>query len=314
MDSIVLANAFRDWMVYRNTNMHYKLKVSRVINLWPDERKSLLKPYVKHLSAQSTTKAWLDITDIYRSLVPLQTEAITTADGTYTNWVLLKSSALCNVYTATLITDTEETVIVKMYLNVERCMYAIDEDLIGKALYESGFNVPKRYNSFHTYHHLCIPMHKLDTVLSNLYQLNPVGIGLQCVKQILSVFIPILSTLHKDHKCCYVDFSCANVAFHNNQPYMIDFGALHRIYMSTPCQKTLRYASIHADEESKVTYTDDLQSLGFLLTEALYGPYYPLNKSEVITNALEGKLGVFLQAYFKALESDDPYTTLMALC
>ena len=36
--------------------------------------------------------------------------------------------------------------------------------------------------------------------------------------------------------------------------------------------KTLRYESINATNGNQVTFLDDLQSLGFVITEALFGP------------------------------------------
>src|SRR5688500_9867673 len=64
-----LALVLRDWILFRNQNYHYKLKVSRVINLWTDNRKTLLKPLLKHLSIKSTSNAWLEIMVIYWDLL-----------------------------------------------------------------------------------------------------------------------------------------------------------------------------------------------------------------------------------------------------
>lgn len=170
---------------------------------------------------------------------------------------------------------------------------------------------------FKTYHHLCIPMQKLDITLFDMYVLNPVGIGLQNVKLMTFHFVKILETLHKEHKLCYIDFSCGNVAFTEDdfEPYMIDFGALHMNCLGfTPSQKTERYCSINADNKLPVTFMDDLQSLGFLLTEALYGPHFALNKSKVIADACEGKMEVWLQSYFLAIQKEDPYDNLIEIC
>lgn len=313
------ANAFRDWLKFHDKNALYGLTVSRAINKWDDDRKNLLKPLLKHLNTKSTKTVRDDIVTIYRNLVPAQTEDVDTPEGTYSNWQLLKSSVLCSVYTSTLTKKdgNSETAIVKTYLSIEKCHFARDDNVISKKLYEKGLNVPRRYESFETYHYLCIPMQKLDTTLLDMYALNPVGIGLQNVKLITYHFVKILEVLHKEHKRCYVDFSCGNVAFiqEEMEPYMIDFGALHLNCLGfTPSQKTERYCSINADKGLPVTFTDDLQSLGFLLTEALYGPYFTLNKSKIIAEATEGKLGAWLQSYFLVIQKEDPYESLIEIC
>lgn len=307
------ALALRDWILFRNQNHHYKLKVSRVLNLWPDPRKTLLKPILKHLSTKSTSNAWLEVMVIYWDLLPYLTEPITTADGTYSDWVLIQRSTRCCVYSARL---DDKKVIVKAYPSVERDAYSPYEDRISQALSDESYAVPHRYQSFHTVHCLCIPMQKLDTTLQAMYMSDPVGIGLTNIKSMLRRFIPIIEVLHKTYKRCYVDFSCGNVAVHDNDFYMIDFGALHPTYSGagTPCMKTVRYASINATNGLSVTYIDDLQSLGFVITEALYGITYDLDKPLVIEHALEGKLGQFLQGYYSALTTENPYASLLALC
>lgn len=303
--------ALRTWMVYCQENALYKTTVSKAVNTWSDTRNTLIKPLLKSLNKKSISKAWTEITAIYKALLKPQTEPITTPDGTYTNWVILTETERCIIYTATLNT---EPVIVKTYISVNRDAFVTDENKISQSLYKKGFYVPKRYESFNTAHHLCIPMQKLETTLLDMYVSDPFGIGLMSVKSIVRHFVPILQVIHIEYKKCYVDFSCGNVAFHDNEPYMIDFGALHPTYCSTPCMKTLRYASINAIAGKSVTYMDDLQSLGFLITEALCGPSVVLEKHLVIKNALEGKLGTFLQAYFTGLDSDNPYTSLLSLC
>ena len=309
MASPDLVLAMRDWMLYRNANHMYKVTMSKTINTWTDERKLLIKPLLKHLNKQTTVKAWDEVTTIYKGLIKPITDA-TTADGTYTDWVVLKSDTRSCLYTAVL---NGQPVIVKTYVILDEQFYHYGrkEDTVTQALYEQGFNVPVRYQSFTTDHQLCIPMQKLDTTLLEMYQKNPCGIGIEKVKRMVKCFVPILHILHTVHKHCYVDFSCGNVGFYHNEPYMIDFGALCPTFCS-PCMKTDRYASINA-MQGKVTYVDDLQSLGFVITEALCGPCYELDKTTTIEKALTGQIGEFLQAYFKALESDDPYTALLAL-
>lgn len=306
--------ALRDWMTYFQKNALYKTTVSKAVNQWPDSRNVLIKPLLKTLNRKSITNAWKEITVIYKALLKPYTESdsVITPYGTYTHWVLLKETERCLIYTVML--NEEIDMIVKTYISVNRDSYSADEDKISQALYEKGFFVPKRYPSFNTYHHLCIPMQKLETTLLDMYVRDPIGIGLMSVKSIIRHFVPILQVLHVEYKKCYVDFSCGNVAFQNNEPYMIDFGALHNSYCNTPSMKTVRYESINASLGKPVTYMDDLQSLGYLITEALYGPNVVLDKPLVILNALDGNRGVFLQAYFTALDAHDPYMSLLSLC
>lgn len=311
-----LALIIRDWMTYRNTNYLYKIPMSKALNQWPDIRKNIIKPHFKHLK-KSTVNAWKEVTEIYISHIKPIAQNITTVDGTYTNWAILKSDSRSCIYNCTL---NNVPAIVKTYLSVDKNHFATNENKISQALDEMGFNVPNRYESFNTDHHLCIPMQKLDTTLLDMYKKDPVGIGLQNVKAIVRDFVPILKTLHEEYKLCYVDFSCGNVAFHNNQPYMIDYGALHPTCGGPPCMKTLRYESINATNGNPVTFLDDLQSLGFVITEALYGPNMCgegslfSTKPLLIENALQGTMGQFLQSYFTALESDNPYDASLALC
>lgn len=311
METTDLALACRDWMVYREQHFLYKCTVSKALNSWTDSRKNDLKPHFKHLNRKTTNNAWEEIVVIYESFLNPLMEPITTEDGTYTDWQVLATSKVCTVYKALL---DEKNVIVKVYTNVERNAYAATEDEVSMALYKKGLMVPKRYESFNTTHYLCIPMQKLETTLLEMYKLDPVGIGLHSVKMLVRHFVPILEVIHKEFKRCYVDFSCGNVAFQDNVPYMIDFGALHYTFCGKPFMKTLRYQSINCENEQPVTFLDDFQSLGFVITEALYGPSVDLTKQSVIDRALSGKLGVFLQSYFKAIDSEDPYTTILSLC
>lgn len=309
-NEIDIAKTMKDWMVYRNEALLYKNQVSNVIHNWPDTRNVVLKTHLKHLNKKSTVNAWEEIKAIYLSFLQPITESITTVDGIYTDWRVLKKDPRSTVYIVKL---NDEDVIVKSYLNVERDTYATDEDVISNELYEQGFYVPKRYKSFNTYHYLCIPMQKLDTTLLQMYVENPIGIGLSNVRIILKHFIPILQWLH-EHKRAYVDFSCGNVAFHHDQPYMIDFGALHKTWLSTPYMKTLRYESINSSKGIAVTYNDDYQSLGFVILEALYGPRINLDdKPQIISDAIDGKYGSFMKGYYTITENGDSYAVLLDL-
>lgn len=310
MDTTELAKTFRDWMGYRNNNYLFKITVSKCINSWNDPRKNSLKLHLKHLLTKTTVDAWKEIMTIYSSLVPLITEDIVTDDGEYVDWRILKSNNGCTIYTARL---NGIDVIVKTYLSVERNPYAVREDTISNALCENGLRVPKRYKSFNTYHYFCIPMLKLDTTLLDIYQASSDGIGLDKTRSIIHAFVPVLQYLHKN-RLCYVDFSCGNVAFLDGEPHMIDFGALHEAYPHRPIAKTIRYASINAEKDNAVDYMDDLQSLGFVICEALLGPSIDLdNKPLLIQESLDGKHGVFLRDYFSALGKNDPYIELLSL-
>lgn len=317
METINKAVALREWMVYRDTHFLYKVKVSQAVNKWVDPRKSVVKEMLKSVWTKTTVNAWEEITTIYNESVEDINEEVTTVDGIYKEWVLIKTDTRSRIYTVLL---DEIPVIVKTYLSVNRNAYARDENTISQKLCENGFHVPKRYNSFNTTHFLCIPMEKLAYTLGDLYVKNPnKGIALDTIKQMVKTTVPILQTLHAIEKMCYVDFSCGNVAFMNGMPYLIDFGALHAYTLGfTPSMSTPRYASNNALNAKAVTPIDDLESFGYVVLEALYGPLSKncplLDERKVISiNAKNGKYGVFAKAYFFALEDNDPYNALLQL-
>lgn len=313
----IRALALREWMVYRNTHFLYKVKVSQAVNKWVDPRKSVVKEMLKSVWTKSTINAWEEITTIYNQSVEDINEEVTTVDGTYKEWVLIKADTRSRIYTVLL---NEVPVIVKTYLTVNRNAYARDENTISQKLFDKGFYVPKRYTSFNTTHFLCIPMEKLSYTLGDVYVKEPnEGIALDTIKQMVKNTVPILQTLHTTEHMCYVDFSCGNVAFMDGMPYLIDFGALHSYTLGfTPSMSTPRYASINASNSKAITPLDDLESFGYVVLEALYGPLNEncplLDEHKVISvNAKNGKYGAFAQAYFLALKDKDPYNALLQL-
>lgn len=328
------AEALRDWMKYRNDNHLYKEKVRQVINKWIDPRSKSVLTSLNAVLNQSTVTAWNEITRIYTTSIPQIEGPITTPDGVCTDFILIQQDPRSVIYSATMHTDTEasKSVIVKAYISINRNSFATNEDAITMLLSTQGLMVPKRYSAFNTEHYICLPMEKLDYTLKDLFTTNELqGIDSSITLEIIRAFIPILELLHTERKLFYVDFSCGNVAFRQSpdgsasEVCMIDFGALHGLISVSPCMKTLRYCSANAAAEKPVDAIDDLQSLGFILMDCMYGPLNlecPLNttlsteagKLVVVKNSINGLYGPFIQEYFSLIHSNKPYENLLDMC
>ena len=112
MEIINKAVALREWMVYRDTHFLYKVKVSQAVNKWVDPRKSVVKEMLKSVWTKTTVNAWEEITTIYNESVEDINEEVTTVDGIYKKWVLIKTDTRSRIYTVLL---DEIPVIVKTY-------------------------------------------------------------------------------------------------------------------------------------------------------------------------------------------------------
>jgi len=283
---------------------------------------------------QSTVNAWNEITSIYTTSIPQIQGPITTSEAIYTDFILIHSDTKSVVYSATMHTNnnTPQSVIVKAYISINRNSFASNEDKITTLLSSRGLMVPKRYSTFSTEHYNCFPMERLDYTLKDLFTTNPTqAISIPIILSIVRACVPILELLHKETKLLYVDFSCGNVAFRHSSDemnplaYMIDFGALHEAIYVTPCMKTMRYCSANAIAEKPVDTVDDLQSLGFVILDAMYGPLNsdcPLNsmlqtesgRLKIVRDSIDGIYGPFIQNYFSLIRINDPYKGLVEMC